>query len=138
MLGNIVMNELLQNLTKNLRKDKRIIFAYLYGSEARGTMREDSDMDIAVFIKNIDEDPLLEADISLELEQRLDRSVDVRIINHAPALFIYQILKDGVLLFSHDDQLRINFEVKNIMEYLDFLPLINEYDKKRYERYGIR
>jgi len=36
-----------------------------------------------------------------------------------------------------DIQLRINFEVSKINEYLDFLPLINEYDKKRLERYGI-
>jgi len=38
---------------------------------------------------------LLEADISLELEQTLDRGVDVRIINHAPAIFTNQVLKRG-------------------------------------------
>jgi len=80
---------------------------------------------------------LLEADISLELEQTLDRGVDVRIINHAPAIFINQVLKEGILLFSRDEPLRINFVVRNINEYLDFLPIINEYDKKRLERYGI-
>ncbi len=129
--------ELLQNITENLRKDKRIIFAYLYGSAARGDMREDSDVDIAVFLQDPEDDPLLDASISLELEEIAGRSVDVRIINHAPAIFINQVLKDGELLFSENDRLRINFEVKNINEYLDFLPLINEYDKKRLERYGI-
>ena len=129
--------ELLQNITKKLRKDKRIIFAYLYGSAARGDMREDSDVDIAVFLENPEDDPLLDASISLELEEIAGIRVDVRIINHAPAIFINQVLKDGKLLFSDDDRLRINFEVNNTNEYLDFLPLINEYDKKRLERYGI-
>jgi len=129
--------ELLRKVTGKLEKDKRVIFAYLYGSAARGTMGEDSDVDIAVFLENPKQDPLLEADISLELEQTLDRGVDVRIINHAPAIFINQVLKEGILLFSRDEPLRINFEVRNINEYLDFLPIINEYDKKRLERYGI-
>ncbi|OPY22555.1 MAG: Nucleotidyltransferase domain protein [Methanobacterium sp. PtaU1.Bin097] len=129
--------ELLRKVTEKLEKDKRVIFAYLYGSAAQGTMREDSDVDIAVFLENPKQDPLLEADISLELEQTLDRSVDVRIINHAPTIFTNQVLKEGILLFSRDEPLRINFEVRNINEYLDFLPIINEYDKKRLERYGI-
>lgn len=129
--------ELLQNITKKLRRDKRIIFAYLYGSAARGDMREDSDVDIAVFLQDPEDDPLLGASISLELEEITGRSVDVRIINHAPAIFINQVLKDGKLLLSGDDQLRVNFEVRNMNEYLDFLPLINEYDNKRLERYGI-
>jgi hypothetical protein len=129
--------ELLRKVTGKLEKDKRVIFAYLYGSAARGTMGEDSDVDIAVFLENPKQDPLLEADISLELEQTLDRGVDVRIINHAPAIFINQVLKEGILLFSRDEPLRINFVVRNINEYLDFLPIINEYDKKRLERYGI-
>ena len=129
--------ELLRKVTGKLEKDKRVIFAYLYGSAARGTMGEDSDLDIAVFLENPKQDPLLEADISLELEQTLDRGVDVRIINHAPAIFINQVLKEGILLFSRDEPLRINFVVRNINEYLDFLPIINEYDKKRLERYGI-
>lgn len=129
--------ELLRKVTEKLEKDKRVIFAYLYGSAARGTMGEDSDVDIAVFLENPKQDPLLEADISLELEQTLDRGVDVRIINHAPAIFTNQVLKEGILLFSRDEPLRINFVVRNINEYLDFLPIINEYDKKRLERYGI-
>lgn len=130
-------SELLQNITKKLRKDKRIIFAYLYGSAAKGIMREDSDVDIAVFAEKPEEDPLLEANISLKMEQVLNRSADVRIINHAPAILINQVLKEGILLLSRDESLRINFEVRNMNEYMDFLPLINEYDKKRMERYGI-
>lgn len=129
--------ELLESITTKLEDDGRIIFAYLYGSVARGTVREDSDVDIAVFLEDPEEDPLLESSISLELEQILDRSVDVHIINYAPAIFIYQVLKDGILLFSRDDKLRVNFEVRNINEYLDFLPLIKEYDRKRLGRYGV-
>lgn len=129
--------ELLQKVTEILRKDKRVIFAYLYGSAARGTMREDSDLDIAVFLENYVKDPLMDARISLKLEQVLHKSVDVRIINHAPAIFINQVLKDGILLISRDGPLRVNFEVKNMNEYLDFLPILNEYDEKRLERYEI-
>lgn len=128
---------LLQKVTECLSKDKRIIFAYLYGSQARGTMREDSDVDIAIYLENLDQDPLLEENISLKLENILHRSVDVRIINKAPGSFLNQVLKDGVLLLSRDDRKRIDFETRKTLEYFDFLPIIKEYDKRRLERYGI-
>lgn len=129
--------ETLIKISRDLERNKGIIFAYLYGSAARGEMREDSDVDIAVFIETPEEEPLLEAQLSLELEKIAKRSVDVRIINHLPAIFIHQVLKNGKLLFSKDDKLRVDFEVRKTDEYLDFLPLMREYDKKRLERYGI-
>lgn len=132
--------ELLKKISKHLEEDVRIGFAYLYGSAARGEMTDNSDLDIAIFLADPadEEDPLLEERISLELEKTAEREVDIRVINSAPAVFVYQVLKKGKLLFSKDDKRRVEFEVKNIDEYLDFLPLMKEYDEKRLERYGIR
>lgn len=128
---------LLQKVAECLSKDKRVIFAYLYGSQARGNMRGDSDVDIAIYLENLNQDPLLEEDISLKLESILHRRVDVRVINKAPSSFVNQVLKDGVLLLSRDDRKRIDFEARKTDEYFDFLPIVNEYDKRRLERYGI-
>lgn len=115
---------LLQKVAECLSKDKRIIFAYLYGSQARGTMREDSDVDIAIYLENLDQDPLLEEDISLKLENILHCSVDVRVINKAPSSFVNRVLKDGLLLLSRDDRKRIEFEREKLLNILIFSPLL--------------
>ena len=48
--------------------------------------------------------------------------VDVRILNGAPLSFKYNLIKDGIVLLSKDDDKRVDFEEKTIVLYLDFLP----------------
>ncbi|MEG3225543.1 MAG: hypothetical protein BME94_08585 [Methanobacteriales archaeon Met13] len=129
----------LKKITRQLKDQDEIAFAYIYGSVARGEEREDSDIDIAAYLTHHPtlEDPLLEFNLALELEKDIKRKVDLRILNIAPVTFIHQVFKHGKLLFSRDENLRIKFESQKMDEYLDFLPLLEEYDKKRLERYGL-
>ncbi|NYB52390.1 MAG: nucleotidyltransferase domain-containing protein [Methanobacteriaceae archaeon] len=129
--------DILKQVTLELEKNPMILFAYLYGSVARGEQREDSDIDIAVYLSKHTNDPLLESKIGLELQKKLGKNVDIRVINSASLVFIHQVLNNGQLLFSNDDKCRINFETRKMDEYLDFKPVMEKYDKKRLERYGI-
>lgn len=128
-------------ISKVLKKHKNILFAYVYGSFARGEERADSDIDVAIFLKNpdiIEKNPKFEVVLALEIEKVLNRPVDVRILNDKSLVFINQVLKHGKLLFSSDEKERINFEIRTIDLYLDFNYLMKEYNKRRFERYGIR
>lgn len=130
-----------KKISKILKKEKNILFAYIFGSYARKEATEGSDVDIAVFLKEpdvIEKDPKFEVKLALKIERAIKRPVDVRIINNRPLTFINQILKNGKLLFSKSEKERINFETKMFNLYSDFHHLMKEYDEKRFERYGVR
>jgi len=130
-----------ERISKILKKERNISFAYIFGSYARKEARKESDVDIAIFLKNssvIEKNPKFEVKLALEIEKVVNRSVDVRIMNDKPLTFINQVLKHGKVLFSRNENERINFEMKMFSLYSDFHHLMNEYDKKRFERYGIR
>ena len=82
-----------------------------------------SDVDIAVYL-----------DEKLTRHQRFDlrlflinrvcsllgfKKIDLVILNDAPLILQYSILKDGVILYSRDELKRINIEVKIMSKYFD-------------------
>jgi predicted nucleotidyltransferase len=105
--------KLLRLLKEVLAKDERVIFAYIYGS----FVKEQSfrDIDIGIYIKNSEENPLV---ISPDIKTHLSRVVkrenmdftadqfDVQIINHAPFTFLKRVFKEGILLVDRDPELR--------------------------------
>jgi predicted nucleotidyltransferase len=109
------------------------IAAYLYGSEARGTARESSDIDIGILFESEPEPTLAGQPFELEarLETKLGRPVQVVALNCASADLIHRVLRDGVLLLETDRSARIRFEVRARNEYFDLEPL-----RRAYRRLG--
>lgn len=103
--------------------------AYLFGSEARGTARAGSDVDVAVLFTA--EPPKGFAGLCLglqgELERRLHRPVDLVVLNRAPADLVHQVLRDGQILDQRDRSARVRFEVAKRNEYFDLLPFLRRY-----------
>lgn len=110
-----------------LEQRKDIAAAYLFGSQARGTGRENSDIDVAVLFYRL-EDKLARFDrrleMIIELERMVGRKVDVVDMEEAPLLLRHQILKDGILLVDKEPGYRISFEVKSRRTYFDLRPLL--------------
>ena len=77
--------ELLEKICEVLRKERQVLFAYLFGSFARNEFRKDSDIDIAVYVKDYKKLPLnFEQKLSLKIEKRIGREVDIIVINDKP------------------------------------------------------
>ncbi len=118
---------------RELVKDHpEIIAAYLYGSFARGIETKESDIDIALLLsENFTQTALYPFKIAGEMEKKLKRKVDVRILNNASPSFLNQVFKYGRLLYSSDEKKRVSFEVQSMRSYLDIKPLHHEYNRIR-------
>ncbi|AVX30234.1 hypothetical protein CTH_0631 [Carboxydocella thermautotrophica] len=123
-----------EKLGRYLAAKPNILFAFLFGSWARGDAREDSDVDIAVYLKDRDYDILEYLDWKRDLEEICGRTVDLAILNEATPLLKYQVYLDGVLLFSKDDILASNFLVRALFEYEDIRPYLELTYKRMIDR----
>lgn len=112
-----------------LMKYEDIVFSYIFGSYVQGSIRGNSDIDIAIYLKkDIDIDTYLE--IKMNLSEVLKREVDLVILNNAPPLLKYEIYKNNILLFSRDKTLESKYKVKTLFEYSDIKRYLNlSYDK---------
>src|SRR5688500_12525510 len=87
--------------------------AWVFGSEARGTARAHSDVDVAVLLKR-DPERTLDS-VPVELEEELTRvcggrRVDVVLVNRASPDLVHRVLRDGILVAEHDRRRRVSFE----------------------------
>ena len=137
------MNDLKQQLTAlapEVFHGTPVIFAYLYGSHAKGEPHPFSDVDIAVFVESIrtrrNADLTLELSLSLKIDERLKHkyAAEIRTINNLPLTVVGEILKYGHLIYSRDEAKRVEFETQSRLAYFDFLHVIrhhqNIYRKK--------
>ena len=108
-----------------------VLFAYLYGSHATGAVHTFSDLDIAIFFSKdaVDKIMSIESEIALALDDALGHrvSADVRAINDVPLVLQGEIVTEGILLYSCDEESRVAFETQVRMAYFDFQPVIKAY-----------
>ncbi len=110
--------------------DKPVLFAYLYGGFAKGIVHPFSDLDIGIYIAETKINHLnLELSLSLEIDEKMGFGVqsEVRIANNLPLLVLGEMITDGILIYSKDENSRIDFETNVRSAYFDFLPVIHRY-----------
>lgn len=121
---------LLDRISAFLKSRDDILFAYVHGSFARE--EKFADIDIGIFLREPARlDPL---DLELELETALQSlirfPVDLRVLNFAPLGFVYNVIKESILVVDKDADLRADFEGKIFKKYFDFAPYRKRYLKE--------
>lgn len=110
-----------------LNRFPQIPLVYLFGSQARGDdwTTPLSDVDIAVLMPEPDNDVLGEFHDNL-VRVLAPRKVDFVDLRYAPCTVAYRVVSEGIELACRDETLRIRFEEKAILEYLDFQPILRQ------------
>ena len=120
---------IVEKIKKNLFSKKEIIFGYIHGSFLDNFPFRDVDVALYIDSKKIKKEHAFDYtfQLSLELKKQIGFDIDVQILNYAPLGFRHSVLKNGELLFSRDENLRLDM-IENIsLEYIDFYELSLQY-----------
>lgn len=120
--------EIESELGERLRSEPEVVAAYLFGSRARGTARHRSDVDIAVLLEDDDPDTHLRV-VAAVAEVVGSERADVVVLNRAPVALAYRVLRDGRLLCSRDEAVRLAHWVETVDRYLDMAPMRRALDE---------
>ncbi|MEW6456672.1 MAG: nucleotidyltransferase domain-containing protein [Acidobacteriota bacterium] len=128
---------MLKSIQKEL-KNLKIIAVYLFGSSTHGIKHRESDLDIGILFEN---NRLSEN--KLEIYNKLysifsdifpAKEIDIVFLNDAPLSLQFDAIRNGKILYERDRNIRLNYEEKIILEYIDFEPIQREIDKIILER----
>ena len=130
----MITNESLEAL-KEIFGKRKVVLAYLFGSQAEGTARASSDIDLAVLLSpNLTTAERFRTQLKLidECGDVFQRSeVDVVILNEASPLLAYEVVKHGKLLYEDEaTHPAVDFAVYTLSRYADTIPfrrLQNQY-----------
>jgi uncharacterized protein len=127
-LGEEQRRDLTRIITKVVRQDERVLFAFFYGSFLDGAFFRD--IDLGVFVEGVRSTDVwdYECGLSQEIEQVLCHSfpVEAKVINRAPISFCYHVIR-GRLLFVRDESVMVDFMTRVARTYLDMAPLRRKY-----------
>jgi len=113
-----------------LSKQERVKLAYLFGSVAEGKEGKLSDVDLAVFLdESLSKKEILNLQLKLisELTSILKTDkVDLTVMNNAPLLLKYNIIKHGKIL-KQDMETKVRVESGILSDYLDMKYFIDRH-----------
>lgn len=122
-----------ERLIDVLSAHPEIPFAYLYGSAVTGRRHGLSDIDVAAYVDRTalaehDDEPGGElrywALLFDEVQQALPgEDIDLVLLHRAPPLLADRILRDGRLLFSRDESVRLRWITGVKSRYCDLAPI---------------
>jgi uncharacterized protein len=104
---------------EELVKEFDIKLIYIFGSYAKGTNNVRSDLDIAIMLEN-NYDPMIKLNLIGELTSIFKRDdIDLVILNTEKPVLRHQVIKYGKLVYMKDEDIKVEFEVKVLREYMD-------------------
>jgi len=120
---------IIRQIKKFLISRDEIIFCYLHGSFLDNFNFQDIDVALYIDQKKITIQKAFDYSFQLssDLSKQTGLDIDIQIMNYAPLGFKHSVLKNGKLLFSQDDNLRLDIIESVSREYMDFFELAIQY-----------
>jgi predicted nucleotidyltransferase len=109
--------QIAQSISEFLHTHIQPSFIIVFGSFAKGTTHQESDIDIAFYVKDKKLDKYEVFMLAQDLAALLKREVDLVNIAEASTVFQAQIYTTGEVIYSGDDTLRMNEQMKALKMY---------------------
>jgi hypothetical protein len=117
--------DIIKKIINTLKKERGIIFAYLFGSFLDGLSFRD--IDIGIYMEKSSPEKTFDYELGLDL--KISKAcnlpfdiIDVKVLNFAPQPFLNSIFKGGKLLFYRNEEL-----LSDMIENSSLFALANEY-----------
>ena len=120
------LRRLIEKVRKVLEKRDYIVSAYIFGSRVHRRYSVKEDVDVAIYTERKNTWREL-VEIMNELEDEVKTRVDLVDLNTASLALAYEIVRTSILVLDRKPELRIEYEVKILKEYLDLKPRLEEY-----------
>ncbi|MBI5235748.1 MAG: nucleotidyltransferase domain-containing protein [Deltaproteobacteria bacterium] len=112
------IGEVVDKISAVLQGFKEVEVAYLFGSYATGEARATSDVDIAILAPQLGLDRFCELWSCITIAAGTER-IDLVTLDDKPALFRYEVIKEGRLIYCKNDETLNDFEMKSWQAYMD-------------------
>lgn len=113
-------------LTRALSGEPLLAAAWLFGSASRAALRDDSDVDIAVLLRDPKASALSHgrelADLAARCEAHVGRPIDLVVLGLHDPVIAHRVLSEGKLLLDADRARRVGFTADVLSRYLDWAP----------------
>ena len=101
--------------------EPRVKFAFVFGSILTDYFKEESDVDVAVFLGQP-----LDSQARLEMQEELsellgpEHEADLVLLDRADPIIAMQVLTKGELIVNNDEMALVLYKVRMWSEYIDF------------------
>ena len=125
--------EVMDEIGKTVSGFDDVSAAYVFGSYAHND--DFNDIDVALLISK-ELNPYTRFKFEMQVARELERRIkprfefDVKILNHSPIEFQYEVLKGGKAVFLRDRTENVEYESETISNYLDFQTTAEYLNKK--------
>lgn len=119
-------NLMLQTI-RNLSKIRGIVAVILFGSQATGKARPDSDVDLAIITKNDSERE------KIKVICEGNEVIQISHFNTLPIEIQFRIIKEGKVIFCKNKEELKKRKIATILKYLDFNYFLTKFYQRKLE-----
>ena len=117
--------ETLKKEIEKIKKNKKILGIYLFGSYASGNQRPNSDIDICIIGRLNEND-------KNKIFRELPEKFDISFFDELPIYIKFRVFKEGKELFTRDEKKLDLIKLMTLREYRDFKPLMERRAKEMF------
>ena len=122
-------------ILKVLEPSTDLHLAVLHGSAAAGTLRKDSDIDLAVALDHpMNPEELLELATAVSLA--CGRETDIADLRSSGGLFLHRVLSRGCLVLNRNPQLYYSLALESLEFIQDIQPIVRAAQARRIKEFA--
>ncbi|MHA1278889.1 MAG: nucleotidyltransferase domain-containing protein [Candidatus Helarchaeota archaeon] len=133
----MLSEKIVESIVETISQYEKIVLCYLFGSSIK--IDEYNDIDLGILLSNSNS-IYAATKFSMEVGRSVERAlnfkkvIDIKVLNHSPIYFQFEIISKGVLLFSKGEKERITYEKEVINLHLDYKDTFDWFNRQIMER----